>query len=143
MSSGAARLHSSSPPRRSLGQFDVVFESVGGKTFASAFGRVKRSGSLIWFGQVSRESAELDFFSHFGQSGATIRHFHYEDADEPLAADLARLVRVVAANRLHPELGLVANWTQTAAALEALRARWLRGNAVLCIPPSQPRKEGR
>jgi hypothetical protein len=47
---------------------------------------------------------------------------------------VALLVRLVASQRLHPELGLVANWTQTGAALEALRTRQLRGKAVLCIP---------
>lgn len=116
------------------GPFEIVLESVGGKTLAGAFARLKRNGSLIWFGQASREPAELDFFAYFAQTGATLRHFHYEDSDQTLATDLERLVRLVASQRLHPELGLVANWTQTAAALEALRTRRLRGKAVLCIP---------
>jgi NADPH:quinone reductase-like Zn-dependent oxidoreductase len=117
-------------------RFDIVLESVGGKSLPSALARLKRNGLLIWFGQASRERVELDFFAYFDQTGATIRHFHYEDSDQTIAADLERLVRLVASNRLHPELGLVANWTQTASALEALRTRQLRGNAVLCIPPS-------
>ncbi|HKN93626.1 MAG TPA: zinc-binding dehydrogenase, partial [Thermoleophilaceae bacterium] len=116
------------------GPFDIVLESIGGKILADAFGRLKRNGSLIWFGQASREPAQLDFFAYFAQTGATLRHFHYEDSDETVANDLERLVRLVASQRLHPELGLVANWTQTAAALEALRTRQLRGKAVLCIP---------
>jgi NADPH:quinone reductase-like Zn-dependent oxidoreductase len=118
------------------GPFDIVFESVGGTSLPSALARLKRNGLLIWFGQASRERVELDFFAYFGQTGSTIRHFHYADSDETVAADLARLVRLSASNRLHPELGLIANWTQTAAALEALRTRRLRGNAVLCIPSS-------
>jgi len=121
-----------------VGDYDVVLESVGGNSLPRAFGKVRKGGSLIWFGQVSREPVRLDFFAHFGQTGATIRHFHYEDSAVPFGADLEALVRLVASNRLHPELGLVANWTRTAAALEELRARRLRGNAVLCIPHYEP-----
>jgi NADPH2:quinone reductase len=116
------------------GPFDVVLESVGGTSLPRALGRVRKGGRVIWFGQASREPPRLDFFAYFGQSGATIRHFHYEDSEVPVAEDLATLVRLVAAGRLHPELGLVANWTQTPAVLEDLRDRRLRGKAVLCVP---------
>jgi NADPH:quinone reductase-like Zn-dependent oxidoreductase len=121
--------------------FDVVFESVGGRSMRDAFAHVKRKGSLIWFGQASREPVELDFFACFAQTGATIRHFHYEDSDQTFADDLVRLVRLVASRRLHPELGVVATWTQAEAVLVALRARQLRGKAVLCIPAASRPQE--
>ena len=108
-----------------------MLESIGGDSLGAAFRALRPGGQLIWFGQVSRTPARLDFFAHFGQAGATIRHFHYET--DPPAEDLATLVRLVATGRLHPELGFVAGWSRTATALAELRDRRIRGNAVLTI----------
>ena len=74
-------------------------------------------GKLIWFGQASRKPVELDFFSYFAQTGVTIRHFSYEDSEVPDGVDLETLVRLVATGRLHPELGVIADWSQTAATI--------------------------
>ena len=115
------------------GLFDVVLESVGGDVLPRALGRLRRGGALVWFGQASREPVSLSFFSYFEQTGATIRHFHYEDADTPFAQDLAALVRLVARGRLHPEVGVVADWSETAGVLRDLRDRAIRGNAVLRV----------
>jgi NADPH:quinone reductase len=116
------------------GPFDVVLESVGGDSLAAALGKLRKGGLLIWFGQASREPATLDFFSFFGQTGASIRHFDYEDSDVPLAADLATLVRLVDTGQLHPAIGEIADWSETARILAALRERRIRGKAVLQIP---------
>jgi NADPH:quinone reductase len=116
------------------GPFDVVLESVGGDSLPAAFSKLRKHGLLVWFGQASRSPVTLDFFSHFGQTGAAIRHFHYEESDVPLAADLATLVRLVAAGRLHPEICVTADWSQTARVLADLRERRVRGKAVLQIP---------
>ena len=117
------------------GPFDVVLESVGGDSLPRALGLLVPHGALIWFGQASREPVTLDFFAYFAQTGATIRHFHYEDTDVCDARDLQTLVRLVATGRLHPELGVVADWAQTADTIDALQARRIRGNAVLTIRP--------
>jgi hypothetical protein len=42
-------------------------------------------------------------------------------------------VRLVAADQLHPEIGTVQPWNNTAAVLRSLRNREIRGNAVLTI----------
>lgn len=52
----------------------------------------------------------------------------------PYGEDLTILVRLVAAGRLHPEIGRVADWADTAATLTDLRQRRIRGNAVLTVP---------
>ena len=44
----------------------------------------------------------------------------------------------MATDRLHPEIGVVADWTQTAVVLEDLRKRRTRGNAVARIDRSNP-----
>jgi NADPH:quinone reductase-like Zn-dependent oxidoreductase len=113
------------------GPFDVVLESVGGESFPQALRQLRKGGRLIWFGQASRRPPTLDFFAYFDQTGATIRHFHYEDDERPPKDDLATLTRLVADGRLHPEIGLTADWTQASHVLADLRERRIRGNAVL------------
>ena len=116
------------------GPFDLVLESVGDTSTPRALALLKERGQLIWFGQASRKPAELSFFEFFkGPRSATVRHFHYEHFDEPYAADLAALVRLVAEGRLHPEIGRLTDWRSTAAALNDLRDRRIAGNAVLTI----------
>ncbi|WP_433252290.1 zinc-binding dehydrogenase [Streptosporangium sp. CA-135522] len=116
------------------GTYDLVLESTGGENLPLALARLARRGALIWFGQAGRRPVTLDFFDFFkGPESATLRHFHYADSDTPYGEDLATLVRLVATGRLHPELGLVADWAETAHVLTELRERRIRGNAVLTI----------
>jgi NADPH:quinone reductase-like Zn-dependent oxidoreductase len=122
--------------------FDVVLESVGGDVLPRAFALLRQHGRLVWFGQASRRPIELDFFECFAQTGATIRHFHYEASDLPVGRDLETLVRLVAAGRLHPEIGVVADWGETPAVIRDLRERRVRGNAVLTIPDEQEVPDG-
>lgn len=119
------------------GPFDLVLESVGGSSLPVALSKLRAGGTLVWFGQASREAPRIDFFDFFtGPAAASIKHFHYdsEPADGP---DLATLVRLVANGLLHPELGRVADWSETDVVLDELRDRRIRGNAVLTIRKEQ------
>jgi NADPH:quinone reductase len=51
--------------------------------------------------------------------------------DTTRANDLATLVRLVHIDRLHPEIGLVADWEHAAEAIQAMVGRAVRGNVVL------------
>ncbi|MCO6008174.1 zinc-binding dehydrogenase [Actinoallomurus purpureus] len=116
------------------GPYDIVLESTGGQALPLALARLAGRGTLIWFGQASRTPATLDFFDFFaGPESAVIRHFHYLDADTRLGDDLAALVRLTAHGRLHPEIGRVADWADTATTLTDLRDRRIRGKAVLTL----------
>jgi hypothetical protein len=42
-------------------------------------------------------------------------------------------VRLVAQDRLHPEIGLTADWSETGRVIRALLDRRVRGNAVLTV----------
>lgn len=90
-----------------------------------------RRGVLFWFGQAGRRAAEVDFFAM--PARATVRRFAYWPHDEPDHVDLATLVALVAQDRLHPEVGLVADWHETPDVLLAVRDRRVRGNAVLTV----------
>jgi NADPH2:quinone reductase len=116
------------------GPFDLVLESAGGDSLPAGLQRLRPGGTLIWFGQASRQPATVSFFDLlYGASSATIRHFSYTDSPASFGDDLAVLVRLVAAGRLHPEIGRVADWADTGTVLTDLRERRVRGNAVLTI----------
>ncbi len=116
------------------GPYDVVLESTGGRALPLALARLAGRGTLVWFGQASRTPATLDFFDFFnGPESAVIRHFHYLDADSRLDDDLAALVRLTEQGRLHPEIGRVTDWADTATTLTDLRDRRIRGKAVLTL----------
>lgn len=113
---------------------DVVLESVGGESLADALSRLAPHGLLVWFGQASRVAATLDFFSFFDEhQSSTIRHFDYTESDRSDAFDLTTLVRFVDTGRLHPEVGSVSDWTDTSERIADLRARRVRGKAILHI----------
>jgi NADPH:quinone reductase-like Zn-dependent oxidoreductase len=114
--------------------FEVVFESVGGASLAAAVARAAPGATVLWFGQAGREPVTLDFFETVAAAPyARIIPFSYWRTGASDADDLATLVRLVAAGRLHPEIGEVADWTATDALLAAIRDRRLRGNAVLTV----------
>jgi NADPH:quinone reductase len=118
----------------SAGPFDLAMESTGGRNLALALDRLAPGGTLIWFGQASRIPATLSFFDILGgPQTVTIRSFAYWDSPVPYSQDLAVLLRLVAAGRLHPEIGRLVGWEDTAATLTDLYQRRVRGNAVLTI----------
>lgn len=114
------------------GPFDLILESIGGESFAQALELAAPGGKLIWFGQVSRESVSLDFFS-IAASLAPIEPFLYWRTSASDTDDLATLVRLVASGDLHPEIERVVDWADAAEALVAVREREVRGKAVIRI----------
>jgi NADPH:quinone reductase-like Zn-dependent oxidoreductase len=121
------------------GIFDVVLESVGDESLPAALAKVRPGGRLIWFGQASRTAPSIDFFSFFaGPKEATIEHFDYTRSPRTYGEELAVLVRLVDTGRLHPEIGLLDDWSQAVPAIRALRGREVRGNIVLTIGPAAP-----
>jgi len=119
----------------SVGPFDVGIDSVGGDSTPAVWHKLVQHGVLVWCGQASRTPPQLDFFDWEGATSGTIRRFHYLESDTSVATDLETLVRLVATERLHPEIGTIEPWQRTADVIEALTARRIRGNAVLTIAP--------
>ena len=116
------------------GPYHLVLESTGGRNLALAADRLAHEGTLIWFGQASLQPSTLSFFAlRDGPGSVTIRQFSYWDFPATYGEDLAILVRLVSTGRLHPEIGRIADWADTAATLADLRQRRIRGNAVLTI----------
>jgi NADPH2:quinone reductase len=115
------------------GPFDVVLESVGGNSFSQAISQLAAGGTVLWFGQASLTPVTLSFFDLLAVSPVTIKHFPHWVSATTDGEDLEALVRLVAAGNLHPEVGRTADWAQTAAVLDDVYHRRVRGNAVLAI----------
>lgn len=115
------------------GPFAVGLDSVGGALTAQVLWRLEPRGVLVWFGQASRTRPTLDFFDWSGASSGIIRKFDYTDSDVGDDDDLSTLVRLVAANRLHPEIGMMSSWERAQEAIDALLDRRVTGKVVLTI----------
>ena len=116
------------------GRFDVAIDSVGGDVFGQALLKLGRDGLMLWYGQASLEPARADFFAvQQGPIDVTIRSVVYWTEADRDREDLATLVDLVAAGRLHPEIGEIADWTETPRVLASVRDRSVRGNAVLTL----------
>ena len=59
------------------------------------------------------------------------RRRHCDPPGLRLTNDSIALDDLIAAGRLHPEIGEIADWTETPRVLASARARRVRGNAVL------------
>jgi NADPH:quinone reductase len=115
--------------------FDVAIDSVGGEVFGKTLMKLGRGGLMLWYGQASLQPATADFFAlPAGPVEVTIRSLQYWTEADRDGEDLATLVHLVAAGRLHPEIGETAAWTDSPRVLAAVRDRRVRGNAVLTIP---------
>jgi NADPH:quinone reductase len=121
-------------PADAPGRYDVVMESVGGRSLAAARRKARTSGIVLWLGQASRTPPVIDFFDWIdGTAGAPIVAFGYERPDFADDGDLATLVRLTATGHLHPEIGVLLPWERTPDVIDAIRQRRLRGNAVLTL----------
>jgi uncharacterized protein (TIGR02246 family) len=125
------------------GPFDIAIESVGGAETIAAWHRLEQHGLLIWLGQAGREPLRLDYFDWDGAMSVSIRKFNYLDSATTEADDLETLVWLVEQGRLQPEIGLVDDWTNAAAGIDALIGRQVRGNLVLTIGDPEPTADRR
>jgi NADPH:quinone reductase-like Zn-dependent oxidoreductase len=113
--------------------YDLILESVGGTSLATAFGLVAPGGTIVLLGNSSNEPAPLNFFDFFGHEDARLRLYHSYYQGDDFTTDLTILVELIAAGRLHPELGLVDSWRNLNAALDRLAGREVDGKAVLLV----------
>jgi NADPH2:quinone reductase len=112
--------------------FFGVLDNVGGSLLAEAFSLVGEGGSLQSIGMASGEPSTIDFEAE-RQGGAGRRLVPFT-VRTPFAADLAYLVKLVAAGVLDPQIGLRTSWTDVADAAAALLDRKVAGKAVLDLP---------
>lgn len=112
---------------------DLVAESVGGDSLAGALKAVAPGGTVAVIGTSSGEKTPVDVYDFIGHEGARLVSYLSYAHPEPPAADLALLVGLVAAGRLHPTLARTADWTRLGEVLADLRERRFSGKAVLTV----------
>jgi NADPH:quinone reductase len=115
------------------GPFDLVLESAGGASLDAAIERVAPGGTVIVFGNSSREPATLDFTAFFGHEEAAIRTYFSARHEADAGRLLAMLLDLVAAGRLHVEVGFEGSWDRVNEAMDGLSERRFAGKAVLTI----------
>ncbi len=117
------------------GLFDLILESAGGSSLAGAISKVAPGGTIVIFGNSSREQTPISFPNFAGHAGARLLAFFLYESGTPasMGVDLAKLVSLVAAGKLTPEIGLEDSWHNVYRATTALRERKVNGKAVFHI----------
>jgi NADPH:quinone reductase-like Zn-dependent oxidoreductase len=118
--------------------FDVIVEGVGGASLAAAIQRVVPDGTVISFAN-SDPSATTDYPTRAlfgGAPGAKIYGLMvFPELAKRRGATgmLDRLLSLLAAGRLDPQVDREASWHEAAGAIEALVDRRIAGKAVLLV----------
>ena len=116
-------------------KYDVVVESVGGRTLGTALRALQRAGVCVTLG-VS-QSAEVTFDAReFFVAGRTTLYGLYlftELGSEPASVGLRRLADLVASGQLAPHISLERPWTEIGQVAQDLMARRFPGKAVLLV----------
>lgn len=117
------------------GLFDLILESIGGSSLATALRLVVPNGTVVVFGNSSRESTSISFGDFAGHEGARIQSFFSFKSGTPesFGEDLALLASLVAAGQLHPLIGSDKSWRELAQVMTDLRERRVSGKAVFHI----------
>jgi len=115
--------------------FDLILESVGGNSLEAALRLVAPNGTVVMFGNSSRESTSISFPSFAGHEGARIQSFFSFKSGTPesYGKDLALLVSLIAAGELHPQIGSEASWRELKRVMTALGERNVPGKAIFHI----------
>jgi NADPH:quinone reductase len=120
-------------PSEADGLFELVLESVGGAALEAALDRVAPAGTVILFGNSSREPARLDFSAMHSHEEATIRSYFSARHEADAGRTLRRLLDLVAAGRLQVEIGARESWDRLNEVMDGLSERRFAGKAVLTV----------
>jgi NADPH:quinone reductase-like Zn-dependent oxidoreductase len=115
--------------------FDLILESEGGASLEAAVAKAAPDGTIVVFGNSSREPSRIGFleFAQQGAHGARIASYFSFQHAHVVGRRLQLLVDLVAAGRLDPGVGYEASWEELDAALDALEHRRFAGKAVLAV----------
>lgn len=114
--------------------FDLVVESVGGEVLAAALARIAPGGTVVAIGASSDEPTTFDGLAFIRRGGvrlAGIQLFDEMDRQGLGAADLARLLGLVADGRLDPVIERTVERDALGELIGAMRQRRVSGKAVV------------
>jgi NADPH:quinone reductase-like Zn-dependent oxidoreductase len=116
------------------GEFDIILESAGGRSLATALQRVAPMGIIVSFGNSSGEPTTFESHEFYPRHGARLQGFRIFPELGRLGSgsvDLGALAVLMGDRNLDPQIDLEVDWTEAAVAIEALLDRRLAGKAVL------------
>src|SRR5436853_2672754 len=113
-------------------KYDVIIESVGGKTLGTALAALQRGSVCVTLGVSASSEVTFDARDFFVTGRSTLYGFYLftEFVGEPASVGLRRLADLVAAGQLAPHISLERPWKEIAQVLQYLMARRLPGKAV-------------
>jgi len=116
-------------------KYDVIVESVGGKTLGSALAALQRGGVCVTLGVSASSEVTFDARDFFVTGRSTLYGFYLftEFVGEPASVSLRRLADLVAAGQLSPHISLERPWKEIGQVAQDLMARRFPGKAVLTV----------
>jgi NADPH:quinone reductase-like Zn-dependent oxidoreductase len=116
-------------------KYDLVLESVGGKTLGTALAALQRNGVCVTLGVSASPSVTFDAREFFVTGRTTLYGFYLftELLSERGSVGLRRLAELVAAGQVVPHISLEKPWTEIAAVAQDLLDRRFPGKAVLTL----------
>src|SRR5262249_44916296 len=116
-------------------KYDVIIESVGGKTLGTALAALQRGGVCVTLGVSASSEVTFDAREFFVTGRSTLYGFYLftEFVCEPAPVSLRRLADLVAAGQLSPHISLERPWKEIGQVAQDLMARRVPGKAVLLV----------
>jgi NADPH:quinone reductase len=120
---------------RRLAPYDLIVESVGGRSLGAALGLLAKHGTCVSLGVSASEQVTFDARQFFVTGGASLYGFilFTELEHEPAGIGLSRLANLIASGHLRPMVSREAPWRDIARIAEELIDRRYPGKAVLHI----------
>jgi NADPH:quinone reductase len=118
------------------GPFDLILESVGGRSLGAAIERVARNGWVITIGNSSEEETTFNARTLYAKGAARIYGLliFEEVASRRIGApELERLLALIRDGRLRAPIELRRNWTDLLGVLDDFESRRYAGKAVLTV----------
>ena len=116
-------------------KYDLILDSVGGRTLGGALAALARGGTCVTFGVSATSEVTFDARSFFVGGRTTLYGFYIfvELGQEPAGVGLRRLAELVAAGQLSPHISVERPWKDIAQVADDLMARRYPGKAVLTL----------
>ncbi len=116
-------------------KYDLVLDSVGGRTLGTALVALERGGVAVTLGVSASAEVTFDARTFFVGGHATLYGFYLfvEVGAEPAGGGLRRLAELVAGGQVSPHVSLERPWAEIAQVAQDLIARRFPGKAVLTL----------
>jgi NADPH:quinone reductase-like Zn-dependent oxidoreductase len=116
-------------------KYDLIVESVGGRTLGTALAALQRAGVCVTLGVSASPQVSFNARDFFVAGRATLYGLYLftEFGHEPASVGLKRLGDLVAAGQLAPHITVERPWSEIGRVADDLMARRFLGKAVLAV----------